>query len=221
MSESSLEGEEFQNNFHKMPPGWQKVNDQFMTMLRDESFDDFIGLTETSKYLRSYHGTTREKLPLIVKDGGMRAFFEKDDQEPGVFVTTTPTNALHHAIENGPHDTLRKSGVLSGSHDPTSAILLLVEAPKEWLNNNPEAVEVRKSKLPSYILEAKGWPNTYRNIDAFISTLKQEIEEVKLGKEGNSFGIHFPTSFIPKDFIYIIDRDGQKIPIEQYSTNLT
>ena len=100
----------FPNDFRDLPQPLTKVKDQLITRVLNGNLDDYYGLLERAPFYRVYHATVETKLPAIAQDG-LKAFFEKEENSPRIFITPSPTLALWHAIENKPHDTLRKKAL--------------------------------------------------------------------------------------------------------------
>lgn len=207
-------------NLHRLPSKWQRVVDTFISIIKDGRLDDFIGISPHADCFRVYHGSRIDKIPKIVDSGGMRAFYEDDAHEPGIFVTPSPTNALWHAIESGPHDTLRKEGKIQEVHRPEDAVLLLIETPKSWLTNQQEAIKVRQSKLQEWIRQAKRLPSTFTRLGIFVEGLQTDVAAVKNGGEANSFGVRFPVDFIPEDYICVVAPDGKTTKIKDYNAGI-
>ncbi|MEI6498860.1 MAG: hypothetical protein WCO23_02770 [bacterium] len=216
-SAKEIEDDNF-DKFKPTPPEWQPVRQQFVQMIKNNKYPDFMGITENSENYRVFHGTTAEKLALIVESGGMKPFLEKESSDPAIFYVTTPTMAIWHAAENGPHDTLRKEGKIQYSHDKNQVVLLLIEIPKDDLENNPEATKMHQATgVQEIIFERKGFPNPYNKLYFFKKSPKEDYEEyISKGKDVDEFGWMFPTSSIPNKYIYVIDSQNRRMPIEEY-----
>lgn len=202
--------------YYQVPQEWKKVQEDYLSLVKQGGLREFVGLGDNSSCFKLYHGTVRQKLPKILESGGMKPFFEDKSQEPAIFLTASPVMALQHSIENQPHDTLRKAGIVNEKYQPEDAVLLIVEVPKEWLNNQPEALVIRESRVPAYIREAKGWPDSHINMEVFITHLEEEVKNINEGKGSDSFGIRFPADFLPADYIFIVGKDGQKTPLKNF-----
>lgn len=151
----------------------------------------------------------------------MKAFKEVDYEEPRIYVTASPTLALWHAIENGPHDTPRKEGRLDyNSSIDVNPVLLVLRVDKEWLKNQEDAN--KPLPIPDYIKEAKGITKEKdTRLLGFIEGLRNEVAQLKTGRETSDFGLRFPVNEVPSRFIFVRSPNGQQlVPIKEYASRL-
>lgn len=207
-------GELFSNNFKDLPFPYGGVKAKLISDIQTGEIDKFYGLDDSSQILRVYHGTIDRKLPQIAEQG-MRAFQEAEHQESRIYVTASPTLALWHVIHNGPHDTLRKAGKIDSVEVMGDSELLVIQIDKKWLQSHPDSQ--KPLPLAGWLkekLNMKGEDDTRYN--AFIGTLRSEIEELKSGHETSDFGIKFPTDYIPPEFIFVQTREGKRVSLREF-----
>lgn len=204
----------FPNNFENLPFPYHKVKDKLIDDIQTGKIDDFYGLGDSSDVLRVYHGTTDRKLHQIAEQG-MRAFQEHEHQEPRIYVTASPTLALWHVINNGPHDTLRKAGTIDTSETEGNPVLLVIQVDKEWLRSHPDSQ--KSLSLPSWLkqnLNIKYEEDMRYN--GFVDALRSEVKDLKNGHEVSDFGIKFPTNYIPPEFISVQPVDGERDSVSDF-----
>ncbi len=210
---------DFPNDFRDLPVPYKKAKEQLVTRVLHEDLDSFYGLSEDSGVYRVYHATVDTKLPDIARDG-LKAFYEQNRDKPRIFVTPSPTLALWHAIENRPHDTLRKKGLLPESAAEGKPILLQLQVDKSWLESQSD-LEKPIDKVEAIRLLAEEEkiglrkPGKLSRIQAFLDVLRIEVNDLKNGKEGTNLGIPFPVDEIPAKFIYV-DNFGSAVPIKDW-----
>lgn len=204
--------------FKSLPAEYDWVKKMQIRRIESGEMENFYGLNQESSDFRAYHGTLDSKIPAIAKDG-MKAFEERPSNEPRIFVTTSPTMALWHSIENGPHDTLRKEGNADNSLASGAAILLLIQVNKDWLNGDPESH--KPLPHPDWMKQAKGIkPENDKRIFGYKKCLEEELDRLKAGKEPSDFGMPFPTTKIPPEFIYVQGKDGSLIPVQEWASSI-
>ena len=191
-----------QPNFSHLPPAWEHVREELVRQSHNPELPRLYGLEPDSATFLCFHGTVEEKVPLIQAEG-LRAFYEVSHTEPVISVTASPTRALAHAIQNGPHDTLRKQGLLEAVHNPDDVALLAIRVPKLWLAEQPEAQ--RPLALPDWLKAELGVsPERDKRALGFESGLRAEVAGLQQGQEAGDFGLSFPTTTIPPEFISVI-----------------
>lgn len=204
----------FPNDFRDLPAPWDRVKDQLISRVLNENLDSFYGLSEDVPFYRIYHATVEPKLFGIAKEG-LKAFFEKEENGPRIFVTPSPTLALWHAIENKPHDTLRKKGLLSESAAQGKPVLLQLQISKDWLKSHPDLQkpldQVENVRLFAEEQRIGFRPSTDR-LRTFIDILQLEVNDLKMGKEATNLGIPLPVDQIPAEFIFV-DIFGTLLPV--------
>ena len=101
--ESNEINQQFPNNFKGLTGknGLYKV--RLINQILSGKFREQSGIDESNPVFRVYHATVSSRLKNIAQEG-LKAFFEHEKQQPRIFVTASPTIALWHVIENGPHD---------------------------------------------------------------------------------------------------------------------
>jgi hypothetical protein len=205
-------------NFKELPSEWNWVREKLIRDIQSEDFSSFYGLDSQNNFYRVYHGTIREKLYLISKED-MKAFSEVDDKEPRIFVTVSPTMALSHVINNGPHDTLRKKRVISETYINPEPVLLIIKVPKNWLSSHPDSK--RKIQLADWIKKTNGITEEKDSrLSAFLRALEGNVKLLKNGREVSDFGFEFPTDIIPSEFIFVLDPlTKQEMPLQEYIKN--
>lgn len=204
----------FPNDFENLPFPYNKVKDKLIDDIQTGKIDEFYGIDDTFDVLRIYHGTTDRKLPHIAEHG-MRAFQELEHQEPRIYVTASPTMALWHVINNGPHDTLRKAGNIDTSETEGNPMLLVIQVDKEWLRSHPDSQ--KSLSLPNWLKQNLNIKNEVdMRYSMFIGAMRSEVESLKSGHEASDFGIKFPTDYIPPEFISVQSVDGERVSVSDF-----
>ncbi len=189
--------------FEQLPEEWAWVREQLVTASRGSDLADTYGVSEDVDSILLFHGTQRDRTEHIASEG-MKGFKEKSWADPRIFVTTSPTMALHHATDRGPHDTLRAEGISDYQHKPEDAVLLSIRIPKAWLLAQPEIAE--PSPLPESLKRAVGiLPENDTRLHSFANVFSDEVATLQRGEETSDFGIVFPVNNIPPEFVTVIE----------------
>ncbi|HBB76950.1 MAG: hypothetical protein A2186_02100 [Candidatus Levybacteria bacterium RIFOXYA1_FULL_41_10] len=202
-----------------LPPELGFIAETSARIVASTEVDDFYGISENSPYFRTFHGTRDFKLPMIAEEG-LRAFMEHSRMAPKIYATVNPLQAARHAFYNGPHDTLRSRGDITGESVAGNPIVLMIQLDKQWLRSNPDS---QKPIDSPYLIS---WSSDGRMIkvdtrlEGFKRCLKDDVEALKRGDELSSFGLPLPADHIPQDFIFVVAPEGN-IPIDQYSITTT
>jgi hypothetical protein len=197
-----------------IPPEYQPAIECFQKQVTTENRGEFYGLSDEASVYRVFHGTTDTKLRSIAKEG-LKAFFEMKAHTPSIFVTASPTLALWHAAENGPHDTLRKNKSMSDDKNLGKPILLLVTLDKAWVRAQPDAM--RPLDLSPYRKERHGIVGDKDNrLWSFRESLREEVSLLDQGEETDDFGFRSPIDLIPPEHISVLLPDGTVQPIQDY-----
>lgn len=203
----------FKNDFKELPQDYEWVKDLLVKRILANKMEEFYGITEESTDYRVYHGTSDIYMQSIAQDG-MKAFMEFEDKEPRIFVTTSPTLAMWHSIENRPHDTLRKQGKVDDSEVQGEPVLLVIQVNKEWLNQNEEAQ--KPSSKPKWVKEMTGiGPEDDIRTKYFKKSVEEEIIDLESGRECSDSGMYFPVTQIPPEFIFVQESNGGLRPIKE------
>lgn len=200
----------FPNSFKDLQKPFEGIKSKFIETVSGGDLEEKYGLTDESPSYKIYHATTDKKLKKIKKKG-LKAFPEKDDRNPRVFVTPSPTLALWHAITNKPHDTQRKLGKISENEAEGNPVLLEINIDKKWLENQPDAKKLpdREEYVWLFANEEKignRKPGQNNRINTFRDKLQEEVKGLKRGDEASEDGIPFPTDTIPPNFIKVIKK---------------
>lgn len=202
------------STFKPIPPEYQPAIERFQRQVTAENRHAFYGLSEEASAYRVFHGTRDTKLRSIAKEG-LKAFFEIAGNTPSIFVTASPTLALWHTAENGPHDTLRKNKSLSDDKNLGKPVLLLITLDKAWVGTQPDAMrpvdlsEMRKKRLG--IVGDKD-----NRLWSFREALKEEVRLVDGGKETDDFGFRSPIDSIPPECISVLLPNGTIQSLQDY-----
>ena len=197
----------FPNNFKDLLFPHNQVKDQLVHRILHENLDDFYGLSEKVPFYRVYHATVEPKLSSIATEG-LKAFYEQDRDKPRIFITPSPTLALWHVIENKPHDTLRRKGLLPEDMARGKPILLQLQIDKNWLKDQTDLKKPldqvdflrllsEEKNIGTRKLETLNRLNTFRDV------LKLEVEGFKKGQEATNLGIPLPVDHVPPEFIFV------------------
>lgn len=209
----------FPNNFKDLTPPFDSAKSRLIRRVLHENLDNFYGLPEDVPFYRVYHATVESKLSSIAREG-LKAFYEHDRDKPRIFVTPSPTLALWHAIENRPHDTLRKKGLMSEDEAEGKPVLLQIQVDKNWLQTHQDLkkpmdkVEYMRLLAEEETIGTKT-PEHLGRISTFHDILKLEVDRLKQGQEGTAVGIPFPVDQIPPKFIFIDNLD-LTVPIKDW-----
>lgn len=209
----------FPNNFKDLPHPYGIFKDRFIKKIQHGNLDALYGLRDSDQAYTIYHATLDQKLGNIARDG-LKAFFEQKRDSPRIFVTPSPTLALWHAIENGPHDTLRKKGVLDATMAKGKPVLLQLQLNKDWLSKQND---ITKPLDPLEYIRLLGTEDVIgtrsigqlNRLRTFHDILQVEIDGLKRGNEATNLGIPLPVDYVPADFIYV-DTSESVIPIREW-----
>ena len=197
-------------DFRELPEQWAWVRRQLVGVAQSPHLGQIYGLTDDKDSFLLFHGTQQDRVKDI-KSEGMKAFVERDGKPPRIFATASPTMALWHAINRGPHDTLRAESKSSYLHKPDEAVLLAIKIPKTWLKAQPEVH--LPIPAPDWLKKAKGLkPEDDNLLSAFTNSLIDEVSSLQKGVETSDFGFVIPLSNVPPEFIKVIESsDAQPI----------
>ncbi len=197
-----------------VPEEWKKFVLNFRRMVDAGKLSEFSGLSETSDAFTLFHATKASHLSEIIVDGGIRSFSEPGRKTSRIFGTLSPSSAIWHGENNGPHDTERKNKGDVSSHKQDETVLLVFSLPKSWLLDQPETRDERA--LPGYLKTQKGISgDSDTRLASFREMLADETSLLEKGEEGNSIGIPLPVDTVPMEYIYVLDKErGTVTPLK-------
>lgn len=202
------------SNLKPVPAEYRHAIDLFHKRVTAENSHRFYGLSDEANVYRVFHGTASSKLGSIAREG-MKAFFETASRAPSIFVTASPTMALWHVSENGPHDTLRENKAMPNDTDTGEPILLLITLDKAWLRAQPDSM--RPLDLSPYRKERHGIIGDKDNrLWSFKESLREDVLSLDEGEETDDFGFRSPIDSIPPECISVLLPSGELQPIQEY-----